>query len=243
MHHALLKLGFDRLNLARPIPASTGLTRDASAEPDATTIRVLLADGHSMVRQGLAALLTAEPDVDFVTQVGDGEAAWQAIQTQEPDVAILDLLLTKASGIEIARRVDTAPLGTRCLMLATHEDPTLASQALRAGASGYVLKENKFEELKLAMRSIHLGGTFVSPAIAIKLRALRRHGNDTAALSLREREVVRLLAAGKSSKGIARVLAISPQTVDTHRRRLMRKPNLHSAAEVVRFAVQSGLAV
>lgn len=204
---------------------------------------VVLADGHGMFCQGLGSLLAAEPDVELLALVGDGEAAWHAIQVHEPDVAILDLRLTKASGIEVARRVAAAALDTRCLLLATHEDPTLAPQALRAGAAGYVLKENKFEQLMLALHTIHCGGTFVSPAIATKLRALRRRGHDTAVLSPTEREVVRLLAAGKSSKEIARILAISPQTVNTNRRRLMKKLNLHSSAEVVRFAVQSGLVV
>jgi DNA-binding NarL/FixJ family response regulator len=216
-------------------------SHDSHAEVCPRAIAVVLADRHGMFRQGLASLLSAEPDVLLLAQVADGEAVWQAIRIYEPDVAILDLVLTKASGIEVMRRVDAAALGTRCLILANHEDPSLASQALGAGAAGYVLKDSDLAELMLALRSIDAGGVFVSPSIAIKLRAVRRGGHGSVVLSPRELEVVRLLAAGKSSKEIARALVISPQTVDTHRRRLMKKLQLHSAIEVVCYAAQNRL--
>lgn len=241
MYDDPFKLGANRL---APLWAGAGQAaslRDANPGARDATIGVILAHGRGLLCCGLAALLAAEPDVELLEQVADGEAAWQVIRTREPDVAILDLALTKASGIDVVRRVAATTLGTRCLMLATHEDPSLAAQALQAGAVGYVIKDNRFEDLMLALRSIHAGGTFVSPSIAAKLRALRRDGADTLALSPREREVVRLLAVGKSSKEIARTLGISPQTVDTHRRRLMRKLKVRCAAEVVRYAVQSGL--
>jgi len=241
MERDSLNLGVYRPPPARSLSDSAQPAYDSSAEACAATIRVLLAGVQGMFRQGLASLLEAECDVGSVVQVGDGESAWRAIRTGEPDVAIIDLVLPDASGFEVVRRVDAAALGTRCLMLASHEDPVLASQALRAGAAGYVIKQGRFEELMLALRSIEAGGTFVSPSLADKLRSLRRNGPHIPVLSPREQDVVRLLAAGKSSKGIARTLEISPQTVDTHRRRLMRKLRLHSATEVVRYAVQIGL--
>ncbi|MFY9974562.1 MAG: response regulator transcription factor [Chromatiaceae bacterium] len=243
MYRDPLELRVNRLSMRRPTTLATHSTQDSTAEAVATTIRVGLAAGPGMFRQGVAALLAAEPDVELLDQVADGEAAWKAIQALEPDVAILDQVLPTASGIEVARRVAAAALGTRCLLLAMHEDATQASQALRAGAAGYVLKENSFEELMLALRSIDAGGTFVSPSIATRLRALRHSGQGAQALSPRELEVVRLLAAGMRSKEIARALAISPQTVETHRRRLMRKLEVHSTAEVVRYAAQSGVLV
>lgn len=241
MNEAPRKPSIDRGSPVGPGAAPSRPPQEPHADPRAATIGVVLADSNGMFRQGLAALLAAHPEVEVLAQVADGEAAWQAIQTREPDIAILDLVLTKATGIEVTRRVAAAARDTRCLMLATHEDPDLASQALRAGAAGYVLKHSRFEELMLALRSINAGGTFISPSIATKLRALQRDGRDPVTLSPREREVVRLLAVGKRTKEIARALGISPHTVDTHRRRLMKKLRLGSAAEVVRYAAQSGL--
>jgi len=203
---------------------------------------VILADDHAIFRQGLAALLQAEPDFALLAQSADGEAAWQSIQAHAPAIAILDLTMPKATGIEVARRVEAAALDTRCLLLTMHDDPAAALQTQEAGAAGYVLKDNSFEELVVAVRSIAAGGTFVTPSIRAKLRALQRNnGHKTVALSPRELEVVRLIAAGSSSKEIGRVLAISPRTVDTYRNRLMAKLGLHSVAEVVRWAVQRGM--
>jgi DNA-binding NarL/FixJ family response regulator len=212
----------------------------SEAEPRASPFRVLLAHRHGIFSQGLAALLAAEPDVEFLAQVADGEAAWEAIRTQEPDVVLLELALVKPSGIEVARRVHVAALTTRCLTLATHPDPRLASQALGVGA-GCILTDSGFEELMCALRRIDAGGTYLSPSIAPGPRPSLGPGHDATPLTSREREVVRLVATGQSSKMIARTLGISPQTVDTHRRRILKKLDLHSSAEVVRYALRSGL--
>ncbi len=204
---------------------------------------IVLADDHAIVRQGLASLLLAEPDIALLAQAADGEAAWQSIQAHRPDIAILDLSMPRATGIEVTRRVEAAALGTRCLLLTMHDDPAAALQAQEAGAAGYVLKDNSFEELVLAVRSIAAGGTFVTPSVRAKLRALERNGQRPMALSPRELEVIRLIAAGHSSKEIGRPLAISPRTVDTYRNRLMKKLGLHSVADVVRWVVQRGMVV
>ena len=205
------------------------------------SIGVILADDHVIVRQGLAALLQAEPDIDLLAQAANGASAWDLIATHQPDIAILDLSMPQATGIEVARRVEAAALDTRCLLLTMHDDAAAALEAQEAGAAGYILKDNSFEELILAVRGIAAGGTFVSPSIRAKLRALQRNGQTHPALSDREREVLRLVALGHSSKEIARVLAISPRTVDTYRNRLMHKLGLHSVADVVRYAVQGGM--
>ena len=205
------------------------------------SIGVILADDHAIVRQGLAALLQAEPDIDLLGLAADGAAAWSMIATHQPDIAILDLSMPQATGIEITRRVEAAALDTRCLLLTMHDDPAAALEAQAAGAAGYILKDNSFEDLVLAVRSIAAGGTFVTPSIRAKLRALQRNGQGSIALSSREREVIRLVALGHSSKEIARVLDISPRTVDTYRNRLMHKLGLHSVADVVRYAVQGGM--
>jgi DNA-binding NarL/FixJ family response regulator len=149
--------------------------------------------------------------------------------------------MPKATGIEVACQVEAAALKTRVVLLTMHDDVASALQAQEAGIAGYVLKDNSFEELVMAVRSIAAGGTFVTPAIRAKLRAFQRNGQTPAVLSPREREVIRLIAAGKSSKEIGRVLAISPRTVDTYRNRLMDKLGLHSVADVVRWAMERGM--
>ncbi len=205
------------------------------------TLGVILADDHAIVRQGLAALLQGEPDIALLAQAADGEAAWGLIETHQPDIAILDLAMPKGTGIEIARRVQAAALDTRVVLLTMHDDAATALQAQEAGVTGFVVKDNSFEELTLAVCTVAAGGTFVTPAVRAKLNALRRNGDKPVALSPREREVIRLIAAGQSSKEIGRALAISPRTVDTYRDRLRDKLGLRSVAEVVLYAVQYGM--
>ena len=205
------------------------------------TLGVILADDHAIVRQGLAALLQREPDIAILAQAADGEAAWGLIETHQPDIAILDLAMPRATGIEVARRVQAAALDTRVVLLTMHDDAATALQAQEAGVTGFVVKDNSFEELTLAVRTVAAGGTFVTPAVRAKLNALRRNGDKPVALSPREREVIRLIAAGQSSKEIGRALAISPRTVDTYRDRLRDKLGLRSVAEVVLYAVQYGM--
>ena len=202
---------------------------------------VILADDHAIVRQGLAALLQGVPDISLLAQAADGEAAWHLIEVHQPDIAILDLAMPRATGIEIARRVEVEALDTRVVLLTMRDDAATALQAQQAGVTGFVVKDNSFEELALAVRSVAAGGTFVTPSVRAKLNALRRSGEKPVALSPREREVVRLIAAGRSSKEIGRVLAISPRTVDTYRDRLRDKLNLHSVAELVLYAAQCGM--
>jgi DNA-binding NarL/FixJ family response regulator len=204
-------------------------------------LSVILADDHAIVRQGLAALLQGVPDISLLAQAADGEAAWELIETHQPDIAILDLAMPRATGIEVARRVEASALDTRVVLLTMHDDAATALQAQQAGVTGFVIKDNSFEELALAVRSVAAGGTFVTPAVRAKLNGLRRSGQRPVALSPREREVVRLIAGGQTSKEIGRALAISPRTVDTYRDRLRDKLGLHSVAELVLYAAQCGL--
>lgn len=214
----------------------------ADDAPNLTPISIVLANGHCMFRQGLAALIYTEPAVRLLEQVCDGESAWHAIQAHNPDIAILDLDLGQVSGIEIARRTADQALPTRCLVIESHLALGQASEALRAGVAGYIHQDDGFEVLMLALRSIHAGGIFLSPVIASRMGEGEggKHRFITAP-SPREREVMRLLAAGNSSKEIARTLAISPLTVETHRRRVMAKLDLHSAAEVACYALRNGM--
>jgi DNA-binding NarL/FixJ family response regulator len=205
------------------------------------SIGVIVADDHAIFRQGLASLLQAEADIVLLAQASTGAEAWGLIESTRPDVAILDLSMPQLSGIEVARRVEAAGLDTRIVLLTMHDDPSAVLQALETGVAGYVLKDNSFEELVQAVQSVAAGGTFVTPSIRAKLRTLQREGRPAVPLSPREREVIRLIALGNSSKEIARIMAISPRTVDTYRSRSMEKLGLHSLADVVRYAVQAGM--
>jgi DNA-binding NarL/FixJ family response regulator len=205
------------------------------------SLGVILADDHAIFRQGLAALLQSEADIALLAQAADGAEAWGLIESMRPDVAILDLSMPQLSGIEVARRVEAAGLDTRIVLLTMHDDPSAVLQAQETGVAGYVLKDNSFEELVQAVHSVGAGGTFVTPSIRARLRALQREGRPAVPLSPREREVIRLIALGNSSKEIARIMVISPRTVDTYRSRSMEKLGLHSMADVVRYAVQAGM--
>jgi DNA-binding NarL/FixJ family response regulator len=205
------------------------------------TIRIILADDHAILRQGLSVLLRGDPDFELVAQAADGIAAWRLIESLQPSVAILDIGMPHLTGIEVARRVAASGLATEVLLLTMYDDPSAALQAQEAGAAGYVLKESAFDELVLAVRTIAAGGTFITPSVRAKLRALQRAGPAAVALSAREREVIRLIALGHSSKEAARIMGIGPRTVETYRNRLMQKLGLHSLADVVRYAVQAGM--
>lgn len=205
------------------------------------TIDLILADDHAVFRQGLASLLEMESDINLLGQAFHGHEAWEQIQTHRPGVAILDISMPEMSGIEVAREVATHGLETRVVLLTMHDDPCAATDATEAGACGYVLKDSAFEELLCAVRTVANGGTFVTPSIQAHLHELKRRGCTTVSLSPREREVIRLIALGNSSKEVARDLDISPRTVDTYRQRLMEKLSLHTVADVVRYAVRAGM--
>lgn len=205
------------------------------------SISAILADDHAIFRQGVAALLRAEGDIELLAQASNGAEAWELIKSLHPDVAILDVSMPECTGIEVARRVETEGLDTQVVLLTMHDDPSAALQARDAGAAGYILKDNSFEDLVRAVQTVAAGGTFITPSIRAKLSALKRNGRTTIALSPREREVIRLIALGNTGKEIANVMYISPRTVDTYRNRLMGKLELRSLADVVRYAVQTGM--
>jgi len=204
-------------------------------------ITTILADDHAIIRCGLAPLLQGADRVQLLGEAANGRDAWELIERLQPDVAILDLTMPQLTGIEIARKIVDAGLTTRVILLTMHADPGAVLEAQEAGAAGYVLKDNTFEELVLAIRTVAAGGTFVSPSIQAKLVALQRGGRASALLSSREREVIKLIALGHSSKEIGRIIGISPRTVDTYRTRLMQKLGLNSLAEVIRYAVRTGM--
>ena len=202
--------------------------------------RLLLADDHAIFRQGLRRLLQAWPEAEVIGEAADGLEAWKLIQAEHPDLAILDIEMPCMRGIEIVQQVKEKELSTRIVLLTMHDEPALAFEAERVGAQGYVLKDNTFEELLEAIQQVAAGHHYMSPKVSENLQAFRMESGGVT-LSTREREVLQLIASGHSSKEIARTLDISPKTVETYRNRLMAKLNLHSVAELVRYAIRTGL--
>jgi DNA-binding NarL/FixJ family response regulator len=202
-------------------------------------IRLVLADDHTIFRQGLSRLLHTWNEGQVVGEAADGQEAWRLIQALQPDVAILDIDMPRKTGIEILGKVRDEGLPTRVVLLTMHDEPALSLEAERAGTHGYVLKDNTFEELVKAVKKVAAGHRYMSPSVYEKLRAFRLNGGGTN-LSPREREVLKLIASGLSNKAIGQTLNISPKTVETHRNRLMTKLDLHSVAELVRYAVRMG---
>jgi DNA-binding NarL/FixJ family response regulator len=195
-------------------------------------MKIILADDHAIFRQGLAQLLEAEHGFELLAQVSNGRAAWELIEALQPDMAILDITMPELSGIEVARKTTYAGYRTRVVLLTMHGDPSMALEAQEAGAAGYVLKDNTFEELVTAVRTVVAGGTFMTASVQDRLRDLQSQGRTTIQLS--KREVIKMIALGHSSKEIGRLLGISPRTVDTYRNRLMGKLDLKTLADVVR---------
>lgn len=202
-------------------------------------IRLLLADDHAIFLQGLTRLLDAWPEAEIVAKAADGQEAWEQILKHKPDVAVVDIKMPLMSGIEIAEQVRARGLSTRVVVLTMHDEPALALEAEQAGVQGYVLKDDTFEELSQAIEKVVSGRQYMSPMVSESLHAFRLSSGGVT-LSPREREVLKLIASGLSSKAIARELDISPKTVETHRSRLMTKLDLHSVAELVRYAVETG---
>ena len=211
-------------------------------------VRVLLGDDHTVLRQGLRKILEDRRDLRVVAEAGNGRDAVREAIEQNPDVAVLDIGMPLLNGIEATRQIVRRAPGVRILILSMHSDQAYVTQAVQAGARGYLLKESAGSELIAAIAAVAAGKTFFSPAVAqvvfddyVKSLSERGITDRYDALSEREREVLQLVAEGKSSKEIADVLSISPATVETHRTHLLQKLGLRNTAEVVRYAARRGI--
>lgn len=208
-------------------------------------IRLLVADDHRLLREGLTGLLAAEDDFAVVAEAGDGLEAVRLASEHKPDVAIVDVTMPGLSGIEAARAIRRDNPETKVLALSMHTENRFVTEMFRAGATGYVLKMADFEELAEAVRRVADGGSYVSADMAGEvvrnLAGLVPDAADPGGLSEREREVLQLLAAGKSAKECARILHVSVKTIDSHRRQIMQKLNLGSMAELIKYAIKNGL--
>lgn len=206
-------------------------------------IRILLADDHAVVRQGFRMILAAQPDMEIAGEAGNGREAVEQATALRPDIVVMDVAMPELNGIEATRRLAEALPHTRVLALSMHKDSVYVREILRAGARGYLLKDSPAEDLVAAVRAIASGEGYLSPGVSNSvLDDYRRHvSNPIDLLTSREREVLQMLAEGKTNKEIAGVLSLSVYTVDAHRGRIMEKLNLHSINELVRFALRNGL--
>jgi DNA-binding NarL/FixJ family response regulator len=213
------------------------------------TLKVLLVEDHAIVRQGIRALLDEEPDIAIVGEAADGNQALALAQSLRPEIVLMDLNLPGLSGIEATRQVLQLLPDIRVLVLSMYDSEEYVFRALRAGASGYVLKQSTSTELVMALRAVAAGSTFLSPGISQILISdfMRRADAQTAdddALSIltpREREVLELIARGLTNRQIAERLHISIKTVETHRGNMMQKLDVHDRAELIKFAIDSGV--
>jgi DNA-binding NarL/FixJ family response regulator len=211
-------------------------------------LRILLADDHTIVRHGLRKILEEDRVWQVVGEAGDGREAVRLALELQPDVAILDIGMPLLNGIEAARQIVRRLPDTKVLILSMHSDEAYIIQALEAGAKGYLLKDTADADLLGAVAAVTRGKSFFSPAVARVMlddyvRRLRDRGivdrYDT--LSEREREIFQLIAEGKTNKEIAEILGVSPSTIETHRGHIMEKLDVHSAVEMVLYAVRKGI--
>lgn len=211
-------------------------------------LRVVLGDDHTIVRHGIRKILEERRDWEVVAEAGDGREAVKQVLEHQPDVAILDIGMPLLNGIEATRQIVKRASTVRVLILSMHSDEAYITQALQAGAKGYLLKDSADTDLIRGVTDVAAGKSFFSPAVAkVMLDDYVRHLADKGivdrydALSEREREIFQLVAEGHSNKAIAELLSISPATVETHRAHLLQKLDLHNTAEVVLYAVRRGV--
>ena len=213
-----------------------------------TPIRILLADDHTVVRDGLRALLEKQPDMAVVAEAADGRDSIRLAEEQSPDVVIMDIAMPNLNGIEATRRILAANPRTAVLMLSMHQDESYVLRSLKAGARGYLLKDSLRSEVIDAIRAVVRGRSFLTRKVSRMLqedymRQLESRGLDDSydLLTDREREILQMVAEGKSNKEVAGLLNISTTTVETHRGHILQKLGLHSVPELILYAVRKGI--
>ena len=209
-------------------------------------IRVLLAEDHTVVRQGLRRILEVNPEIEIVAEVGNGRLALDAARRFDPSVAIIDISLPGLNGIEVTRHLAKTVPNIKVLILSMHADETFIRQGLKAGAKGYLLKDADDLDLLKAVAALNNGGSYFSPAVSKVLLEgylsdISEPADELGMLSDREREVLQLIAEGKSNKEVAQTLNVAVSTVDSHRKHIMEKLDLHNTAAMVRFAARKGI--
>jgi len=210
-------------------------------------VKVLLVDDHGIIRQGLHSLLEKQPDIEVVGEAVDGREALTAVDEKLPDIVIMDITMPNLNGVDATRQIVASCPNVKIIALSIHSNRRFVSDMLRAGASGYILKECLFDELVQAINTVADGRIYLSPRITgVVVDDYVEHlsaGDRTelSGLNVREREVLQLLAEGKSTKQIALKLHVSVKTIEANRRRIMDKLDIHSVAELTKYAIREGL--
>ncbi|HVT88942.1 MAG TPA: response regulator transcription factor [Tepidisphaeraceae bacterium] len=210
--------------------------------------RVMLVEDHTLVRSGIRTLLESSREVEVIGEASDGREAVEMARRIKPDVVLMDVAMSELNGIEATRQIASMQPEIRILILSMHADEQYIFEALKAGAQGYVLKSAAVKELMNGIREVAAGRTFVSPSLSLVVmddyvrRAKGKHVfSEVSRLTAREREVLQLIAEGKSSSEVGEVLYISTRTVETHRHHIMEKLSIHSIAGLTKFAIRNGL--
>ncbi len=210
-------------------------------------IRVILADDHGIIRQGLRSLLEKEPDIEVVAEAEDGQQALCLVKAHTPAIVIMDITMPNLNGIEATRHMKEHFPETRVIALSIHSNRRFVGDMIRAGACGYVLKECLFDELVQAIRVVHDGGHYLSPRITGVIvdeyvqKRQQQNQSRLASLTAREKEVLQLLAEGNTTKQIAMQLHVTPKAIEANRRKIMDKLDIYSVAELTKYAVKEGL--
>ncbi len=212
------------------------------------SIRVLVADDHTIIRSGLRMLLEREPGFEVVAEASDGRQAVELAESLKPDVAVLDIGMPNLNGIEATRQIVQKLPRTRVVVLSMHSDESYVLKALKSGARGYLLKDSAESDILNSIRAVNDGKAYFSPEISRMLvedymRQMQQRGVEDSyeLLTPREREILQMLAEGRSNKEISSALNLSPYTVETHRGNILQKLNLHSLPELILYAVRNGV--
>ena len=209
-------------------------------------LRVVIVEDHALVRAGMRALLQKIEGVEVVSDVGDGWEAVKSVQTDAPDLVLMDIAMPGLNGLDATSRIVKESPTTRVILLSMHANEEYFQQALEVGASGYLLKGAELAELELALRTVARGETYLTPAVAkYAIKAYREKSEGPSGplmrLSMRQREILQLIAEGQTTKDIAQRLNLSVKTVETHRSQLMERLDIHDVPGLVRFAMRVGL--
>jgi len=205
-------------------------------------IRVIVADDHLIFRQGLLRLLQSSNVITVVGEAGDGKEALNLITTEAPEIAILDISMPGLSGFEVIRQLEQQENNTKIIYLTMHDDLFTAKKVITSKAKGFVSKDDAYEDLIYAIEAVSSGRRFVSPSISDKIFSLNiLKDSDDDVLTKRELEILKLIAEGVTNKKIAGQLSISVKTVETYRSRIMQKLDLHSTADLIKYAIRNGL--
>jgi DNA-binding NarL/FixJ family response regulator len=212
----------------------------------AAKIRILIADDHAILREGVRALLALADDIEVVGEAADGHQAIEQARRLEPDVVLMDIAMPGLGGLEAALEIRKSCPRTRILVLSQYEDREYIRRFLKAGVAGYVLKKSAGSDLTAAIRAVHRGGLVLDPEVARE--AMRDHegpsereGDPYETLTDREKQVLKLVAEGRSNKEVAELLGISVKTAMSHRERIMEKLELHSRTDLIKFALRQGV--